>query len=142
MECGGGKMKQRFQFHMGVGTISLLMIFVVLCMVILSSLSFLNAKASRDLAMREKAEITSYYTADAAGVLLYQQFQPLSTIDANYDKIVGLDIVKQNNIIVTRDETSILMEIPMDYKKQLQIRIQEDGTIVLWGVHQEQGEDI
>lgn len=134
-------MKQRFQIHMGVGTISLLMIFVVLCMVILSSLSFLSAKESRDLALREKEEITAYYTADAIAVWLYQQIDPQVSLADTYEHLQQLDIIAQD-IHLVLDEKSITMQIPMTHEKILQICVQADGTILSWGVVQEEGENL
>lgn len=134
-------MKQRFQIHMGVGTISLLMIFVVLCMVILSSLSFLSAKESRDLALREKEEITAYYTADAIAVWLYQQIDPQVSLADTYEYLQQLDIIAQD-IHLVLDEKSITMQIPMTHEKILQICVQADGTILSWGVVQEEGENL
>lgn len=135
-------MKQRFQIHMGVGTISLLMIFVVLCMVILSSLSFLSAKESRDLALREKEEITAYYTADAIAVWLYQQIEPQVSLIDNYEHLQQLDITKQQDIHFVLDEKSITIQIPVAHEKKLQICVQADGAILSWGVIQEEGENL
>lgn len=135
-------MKQKIQFHMGVGTISLLMIFVVLCMVILSSLSFLSAKGSRDLALREKEEITAYYTADASAVQLYQQFRSDASLMDNYEHLKALEMIAQQNIQLSMEEDFITMMIPMRNGAQLQVCVQADGTILSWGVVHEEGEKL
>lgn len=135
-------MKAKTQLHMGVGTISLLMIFVVLCMVILASLSFLTAKGSLDLAIREKEEVTSYYEADASAVYLVQHFDAKKSLNENYEQLSTLALSKEQEIDVELEEASILILIPMEHEKQLQVRIQSDGTTTAWGVVHEKGETL
>ncbi len=53
-----------------VGSASILMIFAVLCLTILSTLSFLSADADRKLAERAADAVTDWYAADGAAAEL------------------------------------------------------------------------
>lgn len=68
-------MKQRTSIHMGVGTSSMMMIFVVLCLTTLGILSFVSAKADLTLTEKVKESTTSYYNGE------YKVEKTLSKID-------------------------------------------------------------
>ena len=57
-------MKQKGNFHFGVGTSSILMIFVVLCLTVFAVLSFSTARADQRLTEKALAGTAAYYAAD------------------------------------------------------------------------------
>ncbi len=57
-------MKQKRNFHFGIGTSSILMIFVVVCLTVFAVLSFSTARADQRLTEKALEETAAYYAAD------------------------------------------------------------------------------
>lgn len=58
-------MREKQEFHIGVGVPSILMIFVVLCLTTFGVLSYSSAKADSSLTEKNGEHIKNYYAADA-----------------------------------------------------------------------------
>jgi len=71
----------------GVGTSSLLMIMIVLCMTILATLSYLNVKNNTELYNEKERMIKEYYQADENAIKIY----------ANIDKILYDSYINASN---------------------------------------------
>lgn len=80
-------MRDRNSLKIGIGTPTILMIFVVLCMVILSVLSYQEADYHMKLAEKEKESITLYYEAVTRAKQVKDQLVNLSfeEIEEMYD---------------------------------------------------------
>jgi hypothetical protein len=57
--------KEKNEFHLTVGTSSILMIFVVLCLTTFGVLSFVTANADYKLSNKNAEAVTAYYQADS-----------------------------------------------------------------------------
>ncbi|HEX3038224.1 MAG TPA: hypothetical protein VHO94_04435 [Oscillospiraceae bacterium] len=57
-------MKQKNELHLSVGTSSILMIFVVLCLTTFGVLSYVTANADYKLSQKNADAVTAYYKAD------------------------------------------------------------------------------
>lgn len=58
-------MKQKNELHLSVGTSSILMIFVVLCLTTFGVLSYVTANADYKLSQKNADAVTAYYQADS-----------------------------------------------------------------------------
>lgn len=64
--------KQEIRRKANIGSSTLILIFIVLCLVTFSVLSLGNAKREDDLSKRSAASVQEYYRADAAGEAFLQ----------------------------------------------------------------------
>ncbi|MEY8356330.1 short-chain dehydrogenase [Lachnospiraceae bacterium 54-53] len=60
--------KQETGYRAGIGSSSLILIFIVMCLVTFGMLSLSTAKSEWNLAVRNAEAVTEYYRADSAGV--------------------------------------------------------------------------
>lgn len=58
-------MKQKERFHLNIGAISILMIFVVLCLTTFAVLSFVTANADKKISTKNAKSVENYYKASA-----------------------------------------------------------------------------
>lgn len=104
-------MKKNTSLKIGVGTPTILMIFVVLCMVILSILSLQEANFNQELAKKEKTYLINYYEADTKGKQIVSSLKQegleatetkyqldIQTLDPDYQFILEIDETKQLNV--------------------------------------------
>lgn len=82
-------MKQKTEFHFGVGASSILMIFTVLCLTVFSVLTFSTARADQRLTEKALDGTKEYYAADR------QAEETLARIDGILEKAKDLPTVKQ-----------------------------------------------
>ena len=64
--------KARKNVQVGLGAVSILMIFVILCMMVLSVLSFSRAQQNDKTALRERSFQEAYHKADTQAQILYE----------------------------------------------------------------------
>lgn len=76
-------MSEKRSPHMGIGVISLAVIFVVLCMTVLALLSWQTARNERALAQRAGETVQAYYAADAQACHIRRALEkePLYEVD-------------------------------------------------------------
>lgn len=82
-------MKQKTEFHFGVGASSILMIFTVLCLTVFSVLTFSTARADQRLTEKALDGTREYYAADR------QAEETLARIDGILKKAKDLPTAKQ-----------------------------------------------
>ncbi|MCF0108832.1 MAG: hypothetical protein HUJ57_01850 [Erysipelotrichaceae bacterium] len=68
-------MSSKKSVSMGIGTSSLMMVFVVLCMSIFATLTFLQGNAHLKKSERYKESVVSYYELDTEASLLLEQYK-------------------------------------------------------------------
>ncbi len=87
-------MKQQSKNHsagVSIGMVSILMIFVVLCLTTFATLSFVSARADLKLSKKASDSVSEYYAADsAAETYLAQIASQLETADSSWQQIVSL----------------------------------------------------
>lgn len=64
--------KQENGYKANIGSPSLILIFIVMCLVTFGMLSLSTAKSERNLAERNASAVTEYYRADGEGEAFYQ----------------------------------------------------------------------
>ena len=87
-------MKQQSKNHsagVSIGMVSILMIFVVLCLTTFATLSFVSARADLKLSKKASDSVSEYYAADsAAETYLAQIAIQLETADSSWQQTVSL----------------------------------------------------
>lgn len=87
-------MKQQSKNHsagVSIGMVSILMIFVVLCLTTFATLSFVSARADLKLSKKASDSVSEYYAADsAAETYLAQIASQLETADSSWQQTVSL----------------------------------------------------
>lgn len=79
--------KKKFNPGMNVGSSSILVTFVLLCLVTFAALSFVSARADRNLTMQTADRISSYYAADTnAEIMLANTDSQLKMLAKQTDK--------------------------------------------------------
>lgn len=131
------------QMHMGTGIISLIMIFVVLCMAIISTLSYLSASQSEQLIDKEIAQSTSTYEKEAIATKLYYKIDELRYLPI--EDIMSNSVIKgmiQENKITWTSENDILninLPVHVDMVLTLQLHVQITSTdILFWSMIKEE----
>lgn len=119
----------------GIGVMSLLMIFIILCMVVLAVLSYQNAQQSEALALREKETLTQYYTSQKKATLLYAEIlehKGKSLEEIHKAMQQSLELNYQNvTISLESDILTITIEDPDPNKFRVQLDSQLQ--ILQWG---------
>lgn len=119
--------------HKGsIGTSSLILIFIVLCLATFGMLSLSSAAGDLKLAQRNAAAVQQYYQADVRGeafvVMAEARLQEIrqQTGDAGDRKI----LYRRDLGDYYREDTgTIETDIPMEYGQALHVKLQlEDGT--------------
>lgn len=89
------KKKKSFSAGMNVGSSSILVTFVLLCLVTFAALSFVSARSDYNLALKTADRITSYYAADNnAEIYLANADSLLSKLAASNDEKTFFDKIE------------------------------------------------
>lgn len=127
-------MKKKSVF-MGMGVPSLLMMFIILCMIILALLSFENANQSEALAQREIQELEHYYEGEATTEMLLHSIsnQDFETLDEM--SLTLLEEAKNiGKVITTEIEHDILnLNITIDDNYIFHVQLDQEARKLTWG---------
>lgn len=100
----------------GLGTVTLVMLFSVLCLCVFALLSLSTAKSELNLSERYAESIEGYYAADTAAVRVFQAI-------AEGD----VDTAKANAAVLMIDNTSAEFSVPIDDALTLEVILKNDG---------------
>lgn len=111
----------------GIGTPTILMIFVVLCMVILCVLSFMEANTNANMSEKEAIYTQNYYKAKTQAELIHNALiseKEISTINNQYQ------------VEIKETDTELEYYVTIDEKKQLHVVIDRNDLFVIhmWNV--------
>lgn len=111
----------------GIGTPTILMIFVVLCMVILCVLSFMEANTNANMSEKEAIYTQNYYKAKTQAELIHNALiseKEISTINNQYQ------------VEIKETDTELEYYVTIDEKKQLHVVIDRNdfSVIHMWNV--------
>lgn len=106
-------MNHKSSLKIGVGTPTILMIFVVLCMVIISVLSYQEATYRQTLANKEKDAVVAYYKADVQAQRIAKALRPSKLHD----------IQEKYNVKIIEQEQCYCYDIEIDEKRVLSVEI-------------------
>lgn len=123
--------KKQFSAGMNVGSSSILVTFVLLCLVTFAALSFVSAKADHDLTVKAGDRINSYYSSKSlAEVNLANIDSLLSKHAEQYDEAEYFDTLEDlfadnsnYSIIRENDDTYIHYEIPVSNNQDLSVTL-------------------
>lgn len=111
----------------GIGTPTILMIFVVLCMVILCVLSFMEANTNANMSDKEVIYTQNYYKATTQAELIHHAL-------TNGEKTSAIKNLYQVEIQET--DTQLEYYVTIDEKKQLHVVIDKNNLsmVQMWNV--------
>ncbi len=113
----------------GIGTATILMIFVVLCMVILSVLSLKEAQMNEALAKKEKDYTYAYYVTQLEANSIYDIV--IDNTKTNEEKTK--EVKEQYKVDVRFEPTQITYTVSINKNKQLYVALQNDNyEITSW----------
>ncbi len=102
-----------------LGSASLLTLFSVLCLTVLSALSLMSAKNELLLARRAADATAQYYAADAAATAIYEA-------------VLRGDTQGLTATPLAEDGTAFRYSVPMGDTQQLEVELNRDLQIVSW----------
>ncbi|MDR1548484.1 MAG: short-chain dehydrogenase [Hungatella sp.] len=149
---GGGTMaKQEKAYKANIGSPSLILIFIVMCLITFGMLSLSTAKSEWNLAERNASAVTEYYRADGEGEVFYQMVKK----KAAEIREKSLDPQECKEFLAWEfsdayepDKGTITVNIPMERSQALYIELvldpegQEDIRISKWKVIQTEDYEI
>lgn len=119
-------MKQRSRNHSGgisIGMVSILMIFVVLCLTTFATLSFVSARADLKLSRKASNSISEYYAADtAAEQYLAELSTQISSADSSWQQDLSLSDVALTSA-VEENNAVFSYSVPVNDKKNLVVKV-------------------
>ncbi|WP_349948825.1 short-chain dehydrogenase [Lacrimispora sp. BS-2] len=143
--------KQEKAYKANIGSPSLILIFIVMCLITFGMLSLSTAKSEWNLAKRNAFAVTEYYRADGEGEAFYQMV--LKKTAEIREK--SLDPQERKEFLVRElsdayepDKGTITVNIPMERSQALSIELvldpegQEDIRISKWKVIQTEDYEI
>lgn len=108
----------------GVGSISLVLIFSVLCLTIFTLLTLSTARSDTNLAQRAAASARSFYVADTEAERVYSELVAAVFKGEKPDTVRGTDIEYSDG--------HITFMYPISDERVISVVISEDGTILQW----------
>lgn len=127
--------KTKRNVQIGLGASSILMIFVVLCMMILSVLAYNQAKQNYDIAKREAVYEEAYRKADTKASILYEVLNTYVKEDGSLDKTLArLDVQEQfqsEDVQYELQNQTISIHIKVNAQQSLQVVLEQVGNEVI-----------
>nr|WP_269836844.1 hypothetical protein [[Clostridium] innocuum] len=109
------------------------MIFVVLCMMILSVLSYTRALQNEKIAQREKLYQEAYARSDTGAQLLVNEMRQHA--DLRLEQLLKLEqvekLLEEYHMETKWSQAELLVNIPVQEDQQLQLRLQKQNKSLL-----------
>lgn len=119
--------------QIGLGASSIFMIFVVLCMMILSVLSYTRALQNEKIAQREKLYQEAYARSDTGAQLLVIEMRQHA--DLRLEQLLKLEqvekLLEEYHMETKWSQAELLVNIPVQEEQQLQLRLQKQNKSLL-----------
>lgn len=115
--------KERKHLSLGLGVPTILSVFIILCMCILSVLTYLNASSNVAGFEKEKSSIKAYYEADTKAKLIVnalKEGKAMSEIEEKYDMIFK-----------TKDNT-LFYHVIINENQRLSVKLNEQFDVIEW----------
>lgn len=118
--------------QIGLGASSIFMIFVVLCMMILSVLSYTRSLQNEKIAQREKLYQEAVAKSDAGAQLLIDELRqyPKQTLQQSLKQSRVQSLLQEYAMKTDWEQDELLVTIPVQDAQQLQLRLQKQGSAV------------
>ena len=119
--------------QIGLGASSIFMILVVLCMMILSVLSYTRALQNEKIAQREKLYQEAYARSDTGAQLLVNEMRQHA--DLRLEQLLKLEqvekLLEEYHMETKWSQAELLVNIPVQEEQQLQLRLQKQNKSLL-----------
>lgn len=119
--------KVRKNVQVGLGASSILMIFVILCMMVLSVLSFSRAQQNEKTALREQMYQQAYHKADTKAQILYELLQKNSPYYSSMQDLIKIKEIEEclhNQAIPYKiDADTLSFELEVNTTQKLKISL-------------------
>ena len=119
--------------QIGLGASSIFMIFVVICMMILSVLSYTRALQNEKIAQREKLYQEAYARSDTGAQLLVNEMRQHA--DLRLEQLLKLEqvekLLEEYHMETKWSQAELLVNIPVQEDQQLQLRLQKQNKSLL-----------
>ena len=121
-----------------IGTSTLIVIFIVLCLVTFSVLSLGNAKSDAALSERNADAVTEYYRADALGKTFLKQVDQILLESAAQG---GTTLQQKEHAIESlsdyydEEQDLLLIDIPMHFDQALRVELSPDWDTMTLRIH-------
>lgn len=110
-----------------IGSSSLILIFIVLCLATFGLLSLGNARGDELLSVRNAAAVKEYYRADGLGEEFLQSVdQSLQAAGTGSVEMVKEQVLAEFGDFYQEDKESFLTDIPMDAGQALRVELGVD----------------
>lgn len=118
--------------RINIGTASIILIFIILCLAVFSLLSLSDGRSALTFAERHAASVTAYYQADAEG----QQFIEAAAASLKEGKTPSLALEEAaralpEGALAGLNEQILICEIPMNAGQALRIELDGNTSSVL-----------
>ncbi len=128
-------MKKKFTRGVNVGTSSILVTFVLLCLVTFAALSYLSANSDYRLSRQTADRTTAYYTANAEAERTLHEIQKALATGISPDAEAFDQRMAQLSVAVDRsaDPFSLRFNVPVNPQQNLHVclALSEDGALAI-----------
>jgi hypothetical protein len=101
----------------GVGGVSIIMVFAVLCLTIFAVLSLVTARSEQALAERHAGAVTDYYAADSLAAEVYDALSPSGETP---ESVLGVTVSQPS-------ANSLSYTVPIDASRELCVLLLREG---------------
>ena len=126
--------KEKKSIGVGIGSSSILVIFVILCLTTFSALSLVSANADLKLTMRTNSAITDCYNADSLAEEKIESIAKFISLDDEND-IIASNLESIGVFVESIDNnTNYSFNIKIDDIKTLYVKLDENLSPIIWNV--------
>lgn len=136
--------KNKQNIQIGLGIPSIFMIFMILCLAIITTLAFTRSQQNLRIAQQERKYIQDYYQADALGEYLVDKIQEAkgTIYDKMKDSLIQ-EVLLNNSVqyVVNDQEVSLKLKINETQRLEIILRVQASGQLEIrtWELKSMQG---
>lgn len=115
--------KKRKHLSLGLGVPTILSVFIILCMCILSVLTYLNASSNVAGFEKEKSNVKAYYEADTKAKQI---------VNALKEKEAMNEIEKNYNVIFKTKDNTLFFHVIINENQRLSVKLNEQFEVIEW----------
>lgn len=127
--------KNKQSVQIGLGASSILMIFVVLCMMILSVLAYNHAQQNEAITRREVAYEEAYLEANTNACMVYEGISNMATQTNEMNDIIiqstMQDMLLKSNVTYRVDEATLYASFYINKTQTLQVVLEKQGLDIM-----------
>lgn len=105
-----------------VGTSSLLMIFIVLCLTTFAAISYIKANNDFKLSLKSAQSMTEYYQADSEAEKMVKNID--DSLELSRNKGHFLDLLRQYDLEIKSEQNQVLISYIVPIKDTLELQVE------------------